>query len=554
MAIMHPADISCYKATRSEKEMYYALKKQLNDKYHVFYSVKWYDKDKNNNRINSECDFLIFDPHFGFITLEIKGGIGIKIENNTWHLLLNPYEEENDASERKLPISPYDQSENSMRYFKKYYENEYNHDYKGVYGFAVGFPLYAIDESIAHNAPSEVTIDINDMHNLGQKVNEVFHYWKGKRNIGIPFSAEQRDRFITCINKEIALAAAAGALIPIKEKEFGQINYMQESVLDILYNYRQARIIGGAGTGKTNIAIKKANRDAKANKKVLMLCCNKELSNSIKQNFEYPERIECETFDSLMYRLLGEKYNAVALNSNGSKCCFDVLSSLEQVEKYDSIIVDEAQDFDCDMGLSVRFLLKDENESNLYVFLDENQNVFSQHFENAFDIKNPPFILRYNIRNTGNIYKCAIERTKLGQDTLANTLLGVEPEIRINKNISQTLKTLTNVVNRLIQKEYVKNKSIVILSDGPIEKSVLKDQTRIGAYDISYKNLCDITDTEICFKTVEQFKGLEADIVIYLKNSSKEQPSDVLEKSKEYVALTRARYYLYIIYTQNINY
>ena len=93
----------------------------------------------------------------------------------------------------------------------------------------------------------------------------------------MPFSAEQRNRFLTAINKQISMSAAAGALIPIKEKEFSKIDFVQDSILDCLSNYSQVQIVGGAGTGKTFIGIKKAVRDVLNEKKVLFICCNEEL-------------------------------------------------------------------------------------------------------------------------------------------------------------------------------------------------------------------------------------------------------------------------------------
>ena len=164
-------------------------------------------------------------------------------------------------------------SEKGMRHFHKYFVDEFNQNFNGVYGFAVAFPRYAIDSPLAQEAPLDITIDVNDMHNLKDKINKIFHYWKNKRNITIPFSAEQRTRFISVINKRISLAAAAGALIPIKEKEFSKIDFVQESILDCLHNYKQVQIVGGAGTGKTFIGMKKAVRDCIDGKKVLFICC-----------------------------------------------------------------------------------------------------------------------------------------------------------------------------------------------------------------------------------------------------------------------------------------
>ena len=80
-------------------------------------------------------------------------------------------------------------------------------------------------------------------------------------------------------------------------------------------------------------------------------------------------------------------------------------------------------------------------------------------FENAFAIDAPPYVLRYNIRNTGSIYQCAVERTNLGHDTVANNIIGVQPEIHNYTKPSQAVKALSLIVNRLVQKEYVPSES-----------------------------------------------------------------------------------------------
>ena len=547
MAVMHPVDIENYDYTPTEKEMYYALKEQLPDKYQVFYSVRWFET-VDNKRIDSESDFLVFDPSFGFITIEVKGGTGITVEDGTW-TLIEDYGPSNSSS-RVLKCSPYEQAEKSMRHFRNYFVSEFNQNYNGVYGFAVAFPRYAITDQLAQEAPPETTIDLNDMTALREKINRIFHYWKNKRNISIPFSAEQRTRFITAINKQISMSAAAGALIPIKEKEFSKINFVQDSILDCLHNYKQAQIVGGAGTGKTFIGIKKAVRDALDGKKVLFTCCNEELAAFVQTRLCQYESITVCTYNQLMRELLGAQYDSLPTNANGNKNCFELMDQIEADKKYDSIIVDEAQDFDIDMGFAIRSLLRDEGNSSLYVFYDKNQNVFEMDFENAFAIDAPPYVLLYNIRNTGSIYKCAVERTNLGHDTVANSIVGVHPEIHNYSKPSQAIKALSLIVNRLVQKEFVSSQSIVIVSDTPYANSILAGEDRIGAFDLVFKHYKDVTGTEICFKTAEEFKGLEANIVIYLTHEFANLPASSVDSRKDYVALTRARYYLYVLNTK----
>lgn len=538
---MYPTDLENYNYTQSEKAMYCALKEQLPDRYHVFYSVRWFDC-VDGVRIDSESDFIVFDPSFGFLTIEVKGGLAIIQNGDEWSLVETV---SGETSTRILKCSPYLQAEKSMRHFYSHFRDEFHQSFNGTYGFAVALPWYSADSIISSSNPKEVTIDMNDMQNLRVKINQIFHYWKNRRNLSIPFSPEQRKRFISMINKRISLSAAAGALIPIHEKELHKINAVQDSILDAVYNYRELKFVGGAGTGKTYIGAKKAIQDFKNGKRVLFTCCSERLIKHLKSTifFGYPD-IDCLSFTALMQKTLGESYSTV--NSSGANF-FDYIQNIPHSMKYDSIIVDEAQDYDVDMGLSMRALLSN-NYSTFYVFFDENQNVFSKDFENSFAIEFPPIILRYNIRNTGCIYENATRQTGLGLETVANNLLGVQPEYFQYNNKGQCLKALTNIVNRLVQKEYVSPNSIVLLVNKPFDENILSSEDSIGAIEIDKSENFDIIDKEVlrCY-TISAFKGLEADVVILLNQVSSGDKKTKEELCQQYVALTRARYYLYVI-------
>lgn len=540
MAEMHPVDIENYDYTPSEKYMYEAFRDRLDKKYHVFYSVRWFEVEEGK-RIDSESDFIVFDPSFGFITIEVKGGKDIIQEGEHWFLI-----ETKDGEEftRELKCSPYEQAEKSMRHFHKYFHEEFHQSFNGAYGFAVAFPWYSSEKIISSSSPRELTIDKSDIESLPKKINEIFHYWKNKRNLSVPFSAEQRKRFISLINKRISLSAAAGALIPIKEKELHKINAVQDSIIDAMYNYREMRFIGGAGTGKTYIGAKKAKIEAARGKKVLFTCCSKGLINYVKNEvLKDVDNVTCLDFDSLMKIILGSDYENIVDNVEGF---FDYIETIPNGYKYDCIIVDEAQDYDVDMGLSIRALLNEEY-STFYVFFDENQNVFSKDFEDSFAIDYPPVILRYNIRNTGRIYDNAIQRTGLGKDTVANSLLGVEPEYSDYKNVNQCKKALTNIINKLTQKEFVSPKSIVILGNSDYEDSVINNEEYIGSFRIDKSNnLSIIEEDAIRYFSVTDFKGMEADIIVFI-NHIKAKELEVKELCEQYVALTRSRYYLYVL-------
>lgn len=536
MAVMHPEDIENYKHTGSELKLYEALKEQLPEKDHVFFSVRWFDK-VDGARVDSECDFLIFDPGFGFLTIECKGGVNISIENNHWTLMEK--DEAGNISKRELKKSPFAQSESSMRYFYDYFSNEFLQTFNGVYGFAVAFPNYSVIQKVESAAEQELIIDFRHMSKLAHRINEIFHYWRGKRNNKVPFSSDQKQKFISLVNKRISLSAAAGALIPIKEKEFKKINYVQDSIIDFLTNYQQVQIVGGAGTGKTFMAIKKIQREIQYGHRVCYVCKSNELANFVATMVPDIELCTCKSFNNLMCEILAisdvEKVESF----------FDEVDAIEHVS-YDAVIVDEAQDFSVDEAMAIRILLRNQEDSCLYVFMDKDQNLFEIDHESAFAIDTKPYVLRYNIRNTGEIYKYAIDETGLGKETIANQLLGVAPEIKRYKNRIQALSTIAGIINRLVQKEYVDTHSIVVLSDTSYSESVLSEEIKIGIYPIVFSALSR-NDNEILFMTAGEYKGLESDIVIYLKSMRDADVDGQLRNRENYVAFTRARYYLYII-------
>lgn len=535
MATMHPIDLLNYDPTESERIFYEALKKELPPNFHVFYSVRWYETDENNKRNNSECDFLIFDPGFGFLTIEIKGGIKIEVENGNW--ILTEKNKKGEFQNRQLRRSPFVQAEDSMRYFYEYFKEEFNQNFKGVYGFAVGFPMYQIDEKIESTADKNLIIDIRDIGNLKKKINAIFHYWKNRLNNGAPFSTDQKQKFITLVNKRILLSAAAGALIPIKNKEIEKINIVQDSIIDFLSNYKQVKIIGGAGTGKTFMAIKKIQRLNDGNNRILFTCSSPYVASFVDNYFKNDDNIICLSLAQYF-----DKYYSVDVNNVGDileKVDFDV------ADKFDAIIVDEAQDLNDEVAVALKLLLKDEKKSYFYVFFDENQNLFNVDFNGKFDIDERPYILRYNIRNTGAIYNYATKITYLGLDTVANNLIGCDPEVSICKNKMQVISQISKIINKLVLKEYVSCKSIVVLTDCQYEKSCLFGEDALGVFKLS--NISNETDKTILVKSVSDFKGLESDVVIYLNDHSFKNIDPDIKKRIDYVAYTRAKYYLYVI-------
>lgn len=535
MAIMHPAKIPEVYHAYSEVKFFNACREQLSDKYHVFYSVRWYSTN-NGVREDSECDFLIFNPDYGFLCIEVKGGTGMRVEDGVWYLV-------DHDGERKLKRSPYDQAEQSMRFFKKYYEDEVEAQFSGVYGCAVAYPNYSINSPITVGSSMETTIDLSAMNNLQKRVTEIFRFFRTQSGGASSFlSPDAKKKFISAVNKRIALSISAGALIQDKERELLEINRTQDTVIDLLAHYPKAFIVGGAGTGKTWIGIKKIMRCVRGGGKALYLCYNKALAENVSAIISNTHA-DCYNIDSFAYLLLRDKVST-APEHNGCKEYSTLICDLPNLQKYDLVVVDEGQDFTEDWAFCANLMLKD--NGSLYVFYDESQNIFRRNFGEKFFIDDPPFVLRYNIRNTANIYRYAQEQTHLGLDTIANQIEGVEPDCRRFTRKAQAVAFIDSVINKLVNREGVDTQRIVILSNRRKDNSILSETNFVGGQSLSDERVLPDIET-IAYRTIQSFKGLESDIVIYINHTYKDEPKTESVRATLYTAQTRARFYLYVL-------
>lgn len=522
MAVMYPKNISQYTPTESEQIVYYELKQQLPDTFEVFYSVSW-TLMKNGKKEKSEADFVIVSPSYGFLCLEVKGGDGIRVIDNEWTLLDSAH------GDRKLQRSPYEQAEASMYFFKNAYANEYSIDYQGIFGAGVIYPFYAVTEiEKLSNRPEVCTIDSTGLNDLYDRIKKMFRFWGGSSYGFRIYEKNQHKTFVEIIRKRIAIDAAAGALVKYKERQMDVINRVQNGYIYFLSNIRQFYVRGGAGTGKTWIAMKMAEQEAEneaAN--VMFLCTSPHLAAMVRGRLS--EKIDVYDIGTLIY-LVSDNPNAYAAPRYEGV----VDSVKDNIKKYDAIFIDEAQDFSGDIAFLAKSLLADEQNSRLGVFYDDVQIVRDSSFGDSFMISTPPFLLHENIRNTANIYSWAMENTELGTDVIVNPVEGPWPVSENINDFRHLAHRLENMFKRFLQDEDLQCSSMVILVEDA-DAFISSFNGSIAKWKL-VKAFTDEQD-EIRVFSVEDYKGLESDMIVYIHSKS---TTDNLN----YIAYTRARYYL----------
>lgn len=521
MANMYPKNISEYLPTDSERIVYQELKNQLPDSFDVFYSVGWttYHAGK---LVKSEADFIVASPDYGFLCLEVKGGNGVRIEDNVWYL--------SDAvhGERKLNMSPYAQAEKNMYYFTKVFSGKYNTKYSGIFGAGVIFPFYPIGNDVElDNRHRTCTVDSNDLNNLYDRIKKMFRLWAGHSYGRRYYPISQHRAFLELIRDRIAISAAAGALVRYKDQQLSVINRVQDNYIYFLTNVMQFYVRGGAGTGKTWIAMKMAQSEASVGRDVLFVCASKTLSDMVRK--QIGNSVEVKDIKTLFSEIIGDFENFQAPLFEG------ILQDLAADHPvYDAIFVDEAQDFTEEWASVVRKLLASDEQSRFGIFFDDVQVLRADSFGDGFGIAEQPYLLRENIRNTANIYNWVAQKTNLGTDMIANPVEGPTPVTEEMEEPGQLTLTLESLFKRYLEEEYLKNDSLVILTD---KKEKLFAAFPDGIAKWKFVDGPPINENEISVYSINEYKGLESNMVIYLHDLD-------ASPNMNYIAYTRAKYYL----------
>ena len=182
----------------------------------------------------------------------------------------------------------------------------------------------------------------------------------------------------------------------------------QLRAINMLRSSKRARISGCAGSGKTLVAADKATKLDNAGLKVLFLCHSPILVKYVAALL-HGSSVEVADFTSWIGNYLppGLLQDEAVWHYNFEPpaeqidSAFDGLSSSR--EKYDAIIVDEAQDFRPEWWLLVEEALT-HGDAILYIFHDDRQQL-SKNYIPEYPIDKPHVDLSRNIRNSGNVYK-----------------------------------------------------------------------------------------------------------------------------------------------------
>jgi hypothetical protein len=193
-----------------------------------------------------------------------------------------------------------------------------------------------------------------------------------------------------------------------REAEAQRLTQEQAVILGATKLLRRVEVRGGAGSGKTWLAVEQARRLTEQGERVALLCYSRGLAAYLRRHVDTFKRKHQPAYVGEFHGL-GRLWGAETGSDDDSdfwenRLPAQMLSLADQLpsgQKFDSIVIDEAQDFADSWWPVLIAALKDQDNGGVFAFSDGGQRVFARYGEPPVPLV--PLLLDHNMRKTRQI-------------------------------------------------------------------------------------------------------------------------------------------------------
>ncbi len=530
-------------------------------------NVRWVDRSRPNGPArDGELDLVLVDPVRGILALEVKGGVVSRDAYGRWF-----------AGRRHLEENPFRQVETGKHVLeRKIAAHPDWHAPKPRLLHVVAFPQSDREDLLRHHrdlgpeAPLDLVIDRADLEtpaSTAAALVRVFAFWSGDGVRDRTLTAEQLTTIHDVIEPDVVLRALLHADLDEGERAILAPTHHQLHLLRTLACERRASIVGGAGSGKTLLAIEKARSLAATGFDVLLVCFNSPLAGTLGAHPELAPhiasgRLAVQTYHQLARWLALEAGVLPPEPAHPTQDWWDralpealdaAIGRLDR--RWQAVVVDEGQDFAPGWLESLDLLLVEPGIDDLYLFHDPAQSLYRPDATATLGLKEFP--LPDNCRNARPIHDfayrhCAgIEAEPMREDGRPVEIVEAEPG-------DPTVEAVREALHRLVREEGVERGRIGVLVGQALEHSALWRRRRLkgglelwnGSVDGAGHSLglrSDLVPRQpagtIAIETIHRAKGLEWDVVVLAEL----RPDDARLEMLLYIGASRAKHHLVVI-------
>ena len=262
---------------------------------------------------------------------------------------------------------------------------------------------------LAPDAPPEIVIDKNGMTDLPAAIDRVLAFHRGSRDKRALLDDDGLEALREILAPNLRIEVPMSTQFLDEEEQMITLTHEQANLLNRFARERRLAVHGCAGSGKTMLAVEQAKRLAAKDQDVLFVCFNTRLRDHLRAR-EKRSGVEFQNFHALCRQLAGKAGIELPSYPAGEAPpeYFSEelpLALIEAIDvlgpQYDAIFVDEAQDLENTWLEALMMALKDPDEGQIWLFLDDNQRVYEAKLDVPDEFR--PFDLTVNCRNTQEI-------------------------------------------------------------------------------------------------------------------------------------------------------
>ncbi len=549
--------------TKAERDAYLALQEQLPDVFYVYHGLELVTPEARE----AEIDFLILHPKLGMLVVECKGGGVERDPHGQW---IRRHRGRVDV----LAHSPWEQAATHTRKLVEEFEARMYEPSSGflghmrehdafplVFGYAAAFPFAEADEAnLPTEADDKILFDASAFDDLEPRVRAAMDFWEGDRD-KVSFDDEEFARFReNVLYPTTTLAESMAAHLRADERAFERLGDEQRETLWHLDTYDRMLVEGGAGTGKSLLALEAARRLAADGDRVLLTCFNRKLRDALADKFADGPETAGQVVVQHFHGLCGEAIEATGVDVDypdrrdkeasrefwEERAPYILLEALDDgaLDGWEAIVVDEAQDFDADWWDILQIGLEGGSEGRLVAFQDPMQDLFDRDNELPdFEITRP---LAYNFRNTTRICEVVAELYTGPMKSHPRTPAGEPPEVHRYSSRDEQRRAIDELVGGLVDGDNLSPGQIGIITPRTKPNSVLAGCDRLRGVPVTEDYAA--SDTKLLHSSIGAFKGLERDVVVFA-DVDPDHPR--CSPKARYVAASRAVHRLYVFETSD---
>ena len=508
-----------------EEKVWRALDEQLGPDDLIVVGQRVTDHKKDH-----EIDFVVAIEGAGVICVEVKGG-NVWHDGNTWR---------QSTADGPKAINPVEQARGGCYALRSFVEGDQRWNQPWLrWDHAVVLPGAKLAQEFA--LPECPRWKVTDKSELTELVSRLRAVLLDKETTNPVLKAAGIEQLRLVLSGRGLTQRDIVAQAQDNEDTAQILTEHQAVILDAIRLLNRIEVRGGAGSGKTFLALEQARRLSAAGKRVALVCYSHGLASYLRRLTSSWSRRQQPAYVG-EFHTLGVQWGAPVGPDESVRTpetqqfweydlpreMTEIAATLMPGHRFDAIVVDEAQDFADNWWQPLLAALRDPDAGGIYVFSDEGQRVFDRF--GAPPIPLVPLVLDHNLRNTRQIATAFQPLV----DSPMRFMGGDGPDVSfVPCSAGESLGVGDDQVDVLLEQGW-RPEDVALLTTGSRHPEQVARQAE--GNEKYWDSFWDVD--QVFYGHVLSFKGLERRAVVLVVNESERR-----ERSKErlYVGLSRAR-------------